>query len=227
MSTHLETSGNDVEAIMHAVRDHTHALLGRTITYTAEDWAASSRLPGWTRSHVAAHLIQGARSLSKACRAVCAGEDPQLEDPSHDGDAELLALSDGLQLQIELDTSAGELDAALTQVITLTGSLEVSPGIVVGYEHLPLVRLRELIVHTFDLEPTETVLTVDPAVVEHVLAFEARYIAQPHEPMELVADEGFTTHIGQGHRPRIIYGAAANLLAWLARGIPLPEATSD
>ena len=45
-------------------------LLGRTIAYSPEDWAASTRLPGWTRSHVAAHLIKGARSLAQVCRGL-------------------------------------------------------------------------------------------------------------------------------------------------------------
>ena len=96
------------EAVLHAIRDHTHLLLGRTITYSADDWSAPSMLPGWTRAHVAAHLITGARRLTRIAAQLQAGETPDLLDPTLSDEDEILSMSDGLDMQIALDTSSGE-----------------------------------------------------------------------------------------------------------------------
>ena len=69
--------GEHFDSSLHAVREQTHTLLRRTIAYSPEDWAAPTRLPGWARGHVAAHLIKGARGLAQVCRELLEGVSPQ------------------------------------------------------------------------------------------------------------------------------------------------------
>ena len=156
--------GKHFDSILQAVRDQTHALLGRTISYSPEAWAAPTRLPGWARSHVAAHLIKGARSLAQVCRELLAGSPDSHYDSGLGRDCELLAIADGLHLQIELDTSAGELDPLLTQLAGREGHVQLRPGLKVAIRDLPLVRLRELVLHGFDLEPDASSLEVTDEV---------------------------------------------------------------
>ena len=84
--------GEHFDSSLHAVREQTHTLLGRTIAYSPEDWAAPTRLPGWARGHVAAHLIKGARGLAQVCRELLEGVFPGGYDSSLGCDCELLAI---------------------------------------------------------------------------------------------------------------------------------------
>ena len=175
--------GEHFDSSLHAVREQTHTLLGRTIAYSPEDWAAPTRLPGWTRGHIAAHLIKGARGLAQVCRELLEGVSPGGYDSSLGRDCELLAISDGLHLQIELDTSAGELDQLLTQLPVRDGEVSLRPGLRISINDLPLVRLRELMLHGFDLEPKASRLDVDDDAAAPVLAFEAAHLADENDPL--------------------------------------------
>ena len=211
--------GEHFESSLHAVREQTHTLLGRTIAYSPEDWAAPTRLPGWTRGHVAAHLIKGARSLAQVCRELLEGVSPGGYDSSLGRDCELLAISDGLHLQIELDTSAGELDQLLTKLPGRDGEVSLRPGLRISIDDLPLVRLRELMLHGFDLEPEASRLDVDNDAAAPVLAFEAAHLADENDPLELVTLEGRVVRTGVRPPHRRAAGSASALLLWLARGI--------
>ncbi len=219
--------GKHFDSILQAVRDQTHALLGRTISYSPEAWAAPTRLPGWARSHVAAHLIKGARSLAQVCRELLAGSPDSHYDSGLGRDCELLAIADGLHLQIELDTSAGELDPLLTQLAGREGHVQLRPGLKVAIRDLPLVRLRELVLHGFDLEPDASSLEVTDEVAAPPAGF------RDHLPCPGNRFPGHRDHprAGAAHRrpnpPRRLVGPAPALLTWLARGIELEELQSS
>ncbi|BCR80781.1 maleylpyruvate isomerase family mycothiol-dependent enzyme [Arachnia rubra] len=219
--------GKHFDSILQAVRDQTHALLGRTISYSPEAWAAPTRLQGWTRSHVAAHLIKGARSLAQVCRELLAGSSGSHYDSGLGRDCELLAITDGLHLQIELDTSAGELDPLLTQLAGREGHVQLRPGLKVAIRDLPLVRLRELVLHSFDLEPDASSLEVTDEVAAPLLAFEATYLARGTGSLDIETTREQVLHIDGPNPPRRLVGPAPALLTWLARGIELEELQSS
>ena len=220
--------GKHFDSRLHAVREQTHMLLGRTIAYSPEDWAASTRLPGWTRSHVAAHLIKGARSLAQVCRGLLGdGEAVGGYDSTLGHDCELLAIADGLHLQIELDTSAGELDQLLAQLSGRRGDVSLRPGLRIAVEDLPLVRLRELVLHCFDLEPTASGLDVGDDIAIPVLTFESCHLASGNDALELVTLGGHVLHAGAQPPRRRAAGPASALLLWLARGIESEDLEYD
>ena len=51
----------------------TQRLLGDTIAISEQAWQEPSRLPGWTRAHVAAHLARNADALVRAVDSVLMG----------------------------------------------------------------------------------------------------------------------------------------------------------
>lgn len=206
MPSDPRADGPSNDVLIAAVRDQTHLLLGRTIAFTADEWAAPTRLPGWTRSHVAAHLVQGALSLVARCLAEESGV-PHDETPPDPHALEVDALADGLSLQIALDTSAGELDVAMA------GLPE--------WSNVPASRLYEIVLHTFDLDPTAEHLNIDATIATWLLTFRLeRLAAVPGLPsLLLMTDEGPTAELGPDGDRAVVMGPAADLLLWLARGI--------
>ncbi len=206
------------EAVLYAVRDHTHLLLGRTITYSNEEWAAPSMLPGWTRAHVAAHLITGAKSMTRIARQLEAGVTPELHDPALDDEDEFQSMSDSLDMQIALDTSAGELHEALTRLASVTGTFHLREGLHIAVHELPLVRLREVVLHTFDLEPAEHGVELVPDIARRLLDFELACINPKTGPARLETEDGYVRTVGRGDNVPVLKGPTADLFLWAARG---------
>ncbi|MDO5068265.1 MAG: maleylpyruvate isomerase family mycothiol-dependent enzyme [Propionibacteriaceae bacterium] len=206
------------DAVLRAIRDHTHLLLGRTITYSADDWSAASMLPGWTRAHVAAHLITGARQLTRIAEQLRAGETPDLLDPRLSDEDEVLSMSDSLDMQIALDTTSGEVLAALTDLAELTGAFHLREGLHIAVHELPLVRLREVVLHHFDLEPTDGGVELDADIARRLLDFELTCVKPPIGPVRLESDDGVVRTIGGGTAMPRLSGPAGDLFLWATRG---------
>lgn len=203
MPSDKSADGARNDAIIAAVRDLTHHLLGRTIAFSVDEWAEPTRLPGWTRSHVAAHLVHNARQLLARIN----GEEAAGDAAADAHALGLAALSDGLSLQIDLDTTAGELDQAMA---TLDEDSDI-----------PLERLLEVVLHSYDMDPDANGLHIDPESAVELLAFRIRQIgSRPDAPhLLLMSDEGPATEVGQGGEPTLVMGPASDLLLWLTRGV--------
>lgn len=227
-SPRIDGDGAPDENVLHAVREQTHLLLGRTIGYSEEDWAQPSRLPGWTRSHVAAHLVANARNLVAACEALADGvADVALSPGSADEEAhdlELGALDDGLALQIALDTSAGALHHAMAELAPGDATVRLKSEQEVPAHLIPLVRLHEVTLHYFDLSPDVDDITLEPTVANDLLAFQVSRMDTVALPrVRVVSHEGFDAQFGgEGEAPRVT-GPAADLVVWLARDVVTPR----
>ena len=55
-----DPSASQLEAVLHLVSTTTARLLGDTIALSDDEWRAPSRLPGWSRAHVASHVARQA-----------------------------------------------------------------------------------------------------------------------------------------------------------------------
>lgn len=193
--------GGDIVA---AVRDQTHVLLGRTIGYSEDDWAAPTSLPGWTRSHVAAHLVYNARDLLAQITGGASPADEPVDQRAHE--LELAALANGLNLQIDLDETAGRLDDALASVADPT--------------RIALVRLHEVILHGFDMHPVVEEVVLAPEVANQLLALRIDMMSNTNvPPITIISDEGLHTRLGEGEAESTVSGPALDLLLWLARGV--------
>lgn len=213
----------EFDNIVAAVREHTHTLLGLTITFSDEQWAAPSRLTGWTRSHVAAHLADNAHGLTRVCRAHAEGRSEKMYDSDRDKtlSIERGSLEAGIDLQVRLDESAGILESELSGLAGDETEVTLRAGYRLRMRHLPLARLHELVLHTFDLLPDAPGIEVKPEIARDVLQFAVSQIGdRPGMPaIRLIADEGFEAEVGTMGEPRPVRGPAAELLAWLSRGV--------
>ncbi len=226
MPTKPAISGFDRDRVIKAVAEHTHTLLGLTIGFDEHDWAEPSRLPQWTRSHVAAHLIANAQAMLRAYEGLDRGIEVLLypSQRTRQLEIELGALAAGLELQVALDESAGLLQHRFTDDAA-PGRAVLSPNWVVPAEELPLLRLREVVLHTFDINPAATGLQLDQDLADWLLAQECRHLPDP--TTTLLSDEGCEYQAEPGAQRRVLRGPSADLLLWLARGSHTDKVTEE
>jgi maleylpyruvate isomerase len=222
----------------------TQRLLGSTIVVTDAQWAGPSRLPGWSRAHVASHLARQADAFGRLAEGAARGV-PQAMYTSPEARAAEIddgAGRTGLELQTDLDTSAERLTEAferLDHVDTGTGSgagpgtagwaapVELRGGLVVPARLLPVGRLFEVEIHHVDLDVGYEVEQIEPEVAEWLMewvGFRAR-VRDEFPRVELRADSGFTTTVGQVGPGLVVEGPAAALVGWLTNRLE-PDAVA-
>lgn len=240
----------DLRVLLTTATQH---LLGSTIVVTDEEWAAPSRLPGWSRAHLATHVARQADGLGRLVEGARSGVPrPMYASPeAREAEIEDGASRTGLELQTDLDTSAERLaeaferldrveaDAAAAIAAGASGwstAVEMRGGLVVPARLLPVGRLFEVEIHHVDLDVGHEVEQIEPEVAEWLMewiGFRAR--ARDEFPrVELHADSGFTTTVGQAGPGLVVHGPAPALVGWLTnrlepdavrgtRGLRLPS----
>ncbi|WP_375423008.1 maleylpyruvate isomerase family mycothiol-dependent enzyme [uncultured Friedmanniella sp.] len=199
----------------------TGRLLGDTITVTDEDWRGPSRLPGWSRGHVATHIARQADGLSRLVDWARTGRRQEMygSPEQRESEIEAGALRSGLELQEDLDATAGRLDGGFDQldtdggwdaVVTLRGGLQTPARM------LPLARLLEVVLHHVDLDTGFTLDDVRPATADWLLELSAFRLRERDEfpRLELVSDTTSLT-VGSSGETRTVRGRSADLLGWL------------
>lgn len=227
MPSRPAADGAPFDVILEAVRERTHVLLGATIGLSEEQWAQPSLLPGWTRSHVAAHVVENARGLIRVCHGISEHRPVRMYASRMEriGAIERGALGGGLTLQIDLDTSASELETLLPALEGNTSPVEVRAGYRIPAEDLALARLYEVVVHSTDMDVADHRADLGPTAAQALLSFEAERVGRRPdlEGMLLLADEGYRARLGADDDFRTVGGPALDLLLWLARGLDSPR----
>jgi maleylpyruvate isomerase len=208
------------------VRQATQRLLGDTISVSDDDWRAASRLPDWTRGHVATHLARHADGMGRLVEWARTGERNEMYTSPEQRTSEIQegAGRSGLELQIDLDTSAGRLAGAF-EALDAAGKwdaiVELRDGTPVPARLLPLSRLLEVIIHHVDLDIGYEVTNIDQQTAEWLLEWCAyRFRNRENFPrLSLTSDSGFTVNVGKSGEPRQVSGTSANLLGWLMNRI--------
>lgn len=208
--------------IVSAVRNHTSLLLGTTIGYSEEDWAAPTRLTGWTRSHVAAHLAEGAHAMLHVIHGLAEGQSVRMyaSQAAKQHAIEIGALKGGLELQIQLDTTASKLQLELAALEGDTRPVTLRPGRRFPAHQLPLARLGEVVLHHMDLGGQFSTADLTRQLAVALLTFQVELLGRRDDlpPLRMVADEGFEGTVGRSGIPTQMNGPAADLFVWLARG---------
>ncbi len=226
MSPDLEAPDPDAQRepqdrLHDLLRDATALLLGATIAVPDEDWRGPSRLPGWTRGHLATHLARQADALRRLTGGVLGGT-PQAMYPSpgqREEEIEAGAGRTGLELQIDLDTSAGLLDEsleALQEAGAWDREVELRGGLRVPARLLPLARLVEVVLHHVDLDVGREVGDLDDTTADWLLEWCALRLREREEfpRLELVSPTSRIT-VGSSGAARTVRGSSASLLGWL------------
>ena len=206
----------------------TARLLGTTIGIADEDWRGPSRLPGWSRAHVASHLARQADALARLAGGARTGVSTAMyaSPEQREQEIEAGAPRSGLELQVDLDTSARHLEEtfdALEEAAAWDAPVELRGGLRGPARLLPLARLLEVVLHHVDLDVGQTVDAVEPATADWLLEWCALRLRERDDfpRLELVSETTRLTvgSVGPGQR---VHGSSAQLLGWLT-GRPVAE----
>ena len=225
----LEPVGGPIDEVCRQVLATTAHLLGHTIGFSEDDWSLDSRLPGWSRAHVAAHLSENAVGLRRLILGVARGRDVAMYDSPETRDAaiQLGAARDSLSLQIALDTSAGLLATAIHDlpIAMRDETVRLASGIRVPVRLIPLIRLSELVLHHCDLLSGFSLADVDTVPVLWCLELRAAMLRgrRDYPALRLIANEGLDVTTGREGAPDLVRSDARTLLAWLTGRGPAPE----
>jgi len=210
-----------LETLRGLVNAATSRLLGDTIAVRDEDWPAPSRLPGWSRGHVASHLARQADGIVRLTEWARSGQRQDMYASAEQRDADIAAGAgrSGLALQIDLDTSAGRLNQAFDAMddAAWDAIVELRSGTRVPARLLPLARLLEVVVHHVDLDIGFDVDQIEETTAEWLLEWCAFRVQSREEfpRLDLTSDSGFTISLGSAGEPRAVSGTSANLLGWV------------
>ncbi len=207
-----------VEPVLKRIAMSTQGLLRSTVEVDEADWQEPSLLPGWSRAHVATHICRNADALRGVIAAARVGDPAPLyaSSAAKFNDIERGADRTGLELHVDLDTSAGELANLCDRVEDW-----MVPVRLLGGEYplsvLTLIRLHELSIHHLDLQVGFTWEDVDlvPArwLLEWMLLLMRDDASLP--AIDIVSDAGVTASLGTVGERRTVSGPDAALWAWL------------
>lgn len=193
----------------------TQRLLGATIAISDEDWQEPSLLPGWTRAHVATHIARNADFLRQL--VTTQGEhDAVSYGPEREMAIERGSERSALDLQIDLDTSAGQLNDCFDEVEDDGWDLPVTlpDGWEVPISALPMLRLYEVELHHVDLGIGYVVDDIDDETAGWLLSWKSVQLDhRAAQPMTLACTDGLELEIGDAG-PRV-RGSRQELLGWL------------
>ena len=208
-----------VEPVLRRIAEATQRLLGDTIRLDDAEWRAPSLLPGWTRAHVATHLARNADALRGVATAALNGESRDLyPSPEVKYNAiERGSERSGLELQIDLDTSAGRLATTFDQVEDWLSPVRGGEGEYPA-SVLPLVRLQEVSLHHIDLDCGHTFSDIDLIPARWLLQWLTLLLRDDDTvpSVDITSDSGVTASFGGTGVRRSVTGPDAALWAWLA-----------
>ncbi len=217
-----DPAAEQLETLRGLMSSATARLLGDTIAVTDEDWRGPSRLPDWTRGHVATHVARQADALGRLFSGVVSGTPGQMYESDERRSAEIEDGSGrtGLDLQIDLDTAAERLWERMEEVDS-TGQwseqVALRGGGTVPARLLPLARLTEVVLHHVDLDVGFEIDEIEAPVAGWLLEWcSLRLRTRDGFPsLSLIIDDGETVAIGSVGEAREVRGPAPRLLGWL------------
>lgn len=216
----------DFRVVRQRKLEATQRLLGDTIAIDETAWQQPSLLPGWTRAHVAVHLARNADALVRIfdARFSLLPTPMYVSESERVYDIERGSERSALDLQIDLDTSAGRLHRCLDELETTDdhGLVELSPGRMLRLDLLPLARLREVVLHHIDLDCGFMVDDIDDDIARWVLEWTCYWIGEdPRLPaLQIESTSSFHARLGRSGRPVAVGETDAVLLGWLTGRLP-------
>ncbi len=200
----------------------TQQLLGDTIAVSDEDWQAPSALPDWNRAQVATHIARQAEAMGRLASWALTGErqDMYASPEQRSADIDAGRARSGLDLQIDLDESAGKLSAtfdALDGAGRWDATVELRNGSRMPARMLPLGRLNEVILHHLDLKIGWGVDNIDAQTADWLLEWCAFRLQDRSDfpALELSSPSGATITVGTAAEPARVGGPSPRLLTWL------------
>ncbi|MDI3404827.1 maleylpyruvate isomerase family mycothiol-dependent enzyme [Streptomyces cavernicola] len=177
--------------------------------------AAPSRLPGWTRGHVLAHLSRNADALVN----VFAGRPMYASAADRDGDIERDAPRPQPEQLADLRESADRFLEAASVDADWSRTVELRNGITDTASRVPFRRLIEVELHHVDLDIGYELEDLPTDFTQREITFLAdRFSGNTHVPqIAITATDGGQWTTGRADDDVIsVIGPAADILGWLA-----------
>lgn len=219
-----------IEQVRKVKLEATQRLLGDSISLSDRAWQEPGKLPGWTRAHIATHIARNADALSQTIDGLFAGRQASSLYESEEArmfDIERGSERTGLELQIDLDASAGNLHRHFGMLNELSedSTAMLTPDVRMRVDLLPLARLFEVVIHHIDLDLGFKISELSTLTARWLLEWTALTYDAPHDrAIQLLASSGFSMVIGQGKVETILNGPDAVLLGWLTGRLNADEA---
>ena len=215
------TGSVPVEELHGWKQEATQRLLGYTIGISDDEWHRPSPLPGWSRAHLATHLARNADHLRIIAQAVDAGLPQPVAPSKPDRLAALERGADrtGLQLQIDLDTSAGALQTTIERLTNWKAPVRLR-GRDWPLAVVPLARLNEVCIHHIDLDCSFSPDAIDPAAAAWLLRWTLDLLADTDLPAMRLEGDSLVAELGNSGEARTVVGSDARLWAWLSGRLP-------
>ncbi|KUN03976.1 mycothiol maleylpyruvate isomerase [Streptomyces yokosukanensis] len=198
------------------VRDATERLLTAVAGLDNASLAEPSRLPGWTRGHVLAHLARNADALVNVLegRPMYASAEVRDDDIERDAPRPLDAQLADLRGSAARFLATGDAPADWTRTV------ELRNGVTDSASRVPFRRWIEVELHHVDLGVGYELEDLPAEFVEREVDFLTQRFAGHQEVPStgLAAGDGriWTTGGGAEGGPVAVEGTAADLLGWLA-----------
>lgn len=205
------------------------------------EWRRPSLLPGWSRAHVAAHLVLNAEGLADALEGLGRGEAVPMyrSATARDEDIEALAAEEATEVRNRLLSSTARFAEAVAAVpeAAWEGRIERVPGgRSVPAAAVPAMRWREVEVHHVDLDagygPADWPLPFADALVDAMADRLADRLADGAGDgagvRVVLVDAGRERGIGSvGPEAPVVRGSAAEVGWWLSGRRPGPGLECD
>lgn len=221
MSTHLPSpTADDLrDELAHA----TSVLLGATMSLNEEQWREPSLLPGWSRAHVGAHLALNAAALRRVVEGVLNNDPVAMYGSAalRDHDIEQSSTKTGLELQVDLDTTASQFADTIDglreeqreQKVELRNGFELPLG------KVSINRLSEVVFHHVDLDTGFGLNEASERSLDWLLQFWAFRLHRRDDFPALLLDTGEREYEigdhGWGTDYRRLAGSPVQLLGWI------------
>ncbi|MGW1845296.1 maleylpyruvate isomerase family mycothiol-dependent enzyme [Streptomyces sp. NPDC001966] len=206
---------NDHAHDLAALREATDRLLSATAKLDDTALSEPSRLPGWSRGHVVAHLCRNADALVN----VLQGRPMYADSETRDRDIERDAPRSPAEQLADLAGSAGRLVDAAAAPADWSRTVELRNGVTDSASRIPFRRLVEVELHHVDLGVGYELEDLPEDFVSREIDFLAeRFDGHPSVvSTRMTADGGPVRTTGGGAEgdPVTIRGTAPELLGWL------------
>ncbi|MGW5419087.1 maleylpyruvate isomerase family mycothiol-dependent enzyme [Streptomyces sp. NPDC003943] len=216
------------------VREATDRLLAAVSSWDNAALAEPSRLPGWTRGHVLAHVARNADALVNVLQGLPMYKDGATRDADIERDA-----TRPLDVQIaDLRATADRFQAVGEEPADWSRTVELRNGVTDSASRVPFRRWAEVALHHVDLGAGYELEDLPEEFLLREIDFLAdRWSGRPEvPPVTLRSADGrdLGTTGGTEGDPVTVEGSLGELLGWLAgrgakgaglatKGGPLPE----
>lgn len=197
-----------------SVRDATERLLTAAAKLNNDSTAEPSRLPGWTRGHVLAHLARNADALVNvlAGRPMYVSGDARDSDIERDAPRPLAEQLRDLREASERFAAAGQIPADWSRTV------ELRNGVTDSAANVPFRRWVEIELHHVDLGIGYELEDLPEEFVQREIAFlTARFAGNPDVPPTRVTDGTHAWNTGRdGDTEITVSGPASDVVGWLS-----------